>query len=240
MISSSKLSRTPVKGVQAFVDGTNYSEAVSSINNSPFNATGSSVTIDYKKNGSASCREITNAAGIWQGLSTNEFVINDFKDIDITFKVFTTGSNQKISAILYNKTQNIMVPIKVSRFDSNQWQNIRLVIDGENHPSGTYSLILAEESAIDGSTWWIDDLSIKRKEMLWYGRSYVNGINEVGADDWFAMGDTINQTNNGTVFRSSGKELQIKGVARTQFVNIYETKFVPKYATLGNFVKERK
>jgi len=240
MISSNKLSYTPVRGVQAFVDGTNYSEAVSSIVSSPFNKTNSSVTIDYKKNGSGSCREIINAAGIWQGLATNEFVINDFKDIDITFKVFTTGSDQKISAILYNKTQNIMVPIKVPNFDSNQWQNIRLVIDGENHPSGTYSLILAEESAIDGSTWWIDNLSIKRNEMLWYGRSYVNGINEVGADNWFAMGDTINQTNNGTVFRTSGKELQIKGIARTQFVNIYETKFVPKYATLGNFVKDRK
>ena len=73
--------------------------------------------------------------------------------------------------------------------------------------------------------------------MSWYARSYVNGINEFGSDDWISLNNVMNSINDGTTFMTSGRELQLRGLARTQFVSIYETKLVPKYATLGNFIK---
>lgn len=237
--SANKTSRTPVKGVQAFVDGTIYGEMVSTIYDSPFNSLTSTVKIDDKKNGSVNCRQVVSTGGLWQGLSTNTFVIDDYNDIEISFNAYITSSSQNLKALLYNEKENILIQIKVPSFNPNQWEFIKLNIDGSNHLSGSYSFIIAEEQSQFGSTWWIDNLSVKKLEMQWFGRAYTNGINQIGSDTWMPMRTMVNKTNSGTMFSAIGKDLEIKGEARTQFVNINEIKFVPEYAKLGNLVKGR-
>jgi hypothetical protein len=123
------------------------------------------------------------------------------------------------------------------KFDSNQWQTLNLIVNKENHPSGKYCLIVAEENASGGSTWWVDKISVNKNQIQWYARSFVNGVNEIGADDWLSINHAINNQNYGATFTTSGRELQWRGAARTQYAEISDVNVVPNYATLGNFIK---
>ena len=228
-------SYTPVKGAQVFVESNNAVELLSNITTSPFNIGTSKQEIDQKKNNSNQCHRITNDFGSWQGIMTNQFEIEDFTDFSIKFNIFTI-SNQKISAVLYNSIKNIIIPVYVPDFNNNQWQEIDLILDGQNHPTGNYSLIIAEESSQVNSVWWIDKLSITKNQIAWYARSFVNGANQIGADKWVPINDVINGSKNGAMFATAGNELQIKALAKTPFVELSKTSVAPKYATLGNFI----
>jgi len=228
-------SYTPVKGTQIFVESNNAIQLLSNITTSPFNIGTSKQEIDQKKNNSNQCRRITNDSGSWQGVMTNQFEIEDFTDFSIKFNIFTT-LNQKISAMLYNSAKNIVIPVYVPDFNNNQWQEVNLILDGKNHPTGNYSLIIAEESSQVGSVWWIDKLSITKNQIAWYARSFVNGVNQIGADKWVPINDVINSNKNGATFATAGNELQIKALAKTPFVELSKISVAPKYATLGNFI----
>ena len=235
--SSPILSYTPVRGTQAFINAKQNVEFANSIFGSPFNNLKTSVLLDSKKNGSDRCYQIISSQGTWQGVSTNYFVIDDFEDIDISLQLYTTSGSQNISTLLFNKEQNIIIPINMPKFDSNQWQTLNLIVNGENHPSGKYCLIVAEENAGGGSTWWVDKISVNKNQIQWYARSFVNGVNEIGADDWLSINHAINNQNYGATFTTSGRELQWRGAARTQYAEISDVNVVPNYATLGNFIK---
>jgi len=233
--SSAIESYTPVKGVQIFVESNARKELISNITNSPFNVTTSLVAPDAKKNGSNKCYKISNAFGTWQGVSTSPFIIEDFKDIRVSFKLFTTTDTQKISAMLYSAEKNIIIPLSVPTFKNNQWSFADLVVEGENHLNGSYVLIIGEPSAQSGSVWWVDEISIMRDQLLWYARSYTNGVNEIGADNWVPTNQAMDSQYAGVMFTNSGNELQVKGDAKTPYVEISKINVVPKYATLGNF-----
>jgi hypothetical protein len=233
--SSSIESYTPVKGVQIITESNARKEIASGITTSPFNVTTSSVSPDTKKNGSDRCYKISNAFGTWQGIATDPFVIEDFKDIRVSFKLFTTVDNQTVSAMLYSVDKNVIIPLTLPDYNTNQWNSVDLIVEGENHLNGSYKLIIGEPSAQSGSIWWIDQVSIIRDQMSWYARSYANGINEIGADNWVQTNQAMDSQYAGAVFANAGTELQVKGLAKTPYVELSKINVIPKYATLGNF-----
>lgn len=228
-------SYTPVKGVQIITESNARKEIASGITTSPFNVATSLVSPDTKKNGSSRCYRIDNAFGTWQGITTDLFVIEDFKDVRISFKLFTTVDNQTVSAMLYGVDKNVIIPLTLPDYNPNQWNLVDLIVEGENHLNGSYKLIIGEPSAQSGSTWWIDQVSIIRDQMSWYARSYSNGINEIGADDWIQTNQAMDSQYAGAVFTNAGTELQVKGLAKTPYVELSKINVIPKYATLGNF-----
>lgn len=236
LLSKPIQSYTPVKGIQAAIQNTPPIELYSSIDESPFNRVNSYFMAENKRvaANSTSSYKVFNSEGNLQGLKTNDFEIEDFEDIKIEFNLYKQLASQRISVYLYQKERDVIMPFYTPDVIEGSWQNIKFELTNDFHPSGIYSLLIVEDNAQSGSTWWVDNITIQKKTMHWSARSYSNGINEIGADDWLTIDPIINGSSSGAQFATSGKELQIQGLAKSQTAAITELNYIPKYATLGN------
>jgi hypothetical protein len=239
LLSNPMNSYTPVKGVQMAITDSPSWNLLTEIAESPFNTQESKFEPEQKRvvSGSTESYRVINSAGALQGLASNLFEIDDFEDININFSIYKNLDTQEISAALYDPIRDVLVPVYVAPFAAGKWQQVNLIFENEKHPAGRYQLLIVEMNAESGSKWWADNIQINRHHIKWLGRSYLNGPTNTGADDWINLNPVINNATAIASFWNAGKELQIEGLAKTQYAFLNDINVVPRYATLGNFTK---
>jgi hypothetical protein len=252
-------SYTPVKGAQVFSNQSSEEELVTSVGSNPWSISTNALTTEIDKidpNNPVMVYTISDPnTKIWQGVATNEFKIENFKNFYATFDIKYNSNSTNLLAFLYNAKYQKLFPLNVSPFNKNQWDSVRLIvsIDSDSRaPSpfeilpGKYSLIFVENGYNNNTPWSIKNISVKERMLVWSGRSFVDGPWEKGDRDWipnyfvnnlvnndFSIGSNVND---GMVFAKSDTQLQVKAEAYNQYMEIDNFDIVPKYATLGNFV----
>lgn len=240
---------TPVKGAQIFANQTAEKELITEIKSNPWTVSTKalSATIDNTniQNPIKTYTVTDPNQGIWQGIETNTFYIENFEDIYIKFDIYY-ASNNNMAAYLYDKTINKLFRLNFPTFNLGQWKSIRLIASGDKILPGYYSLIVLEDGYNNNTPWSIKNVSIKQREVNWEARSFVDGPWGIDDRDWMRdyfvnlipdnSFSNISNKNDGVMFTKQDTELQIRAHALNPYVKIYNFDVQPKYATLGNLI----
>jgi hypothetical protein len=229
---------TPIKGAQIFPDASPpYKLFKYPYTNSFGSWTNSTTSVaDYDKNKPNISTKVTCIAGNGlQGIQSTNFNIEDFKDINISFKIWFPDIDSSIIIFLYNAEDNVCIPVTTPHFNRNQWNKLNFEIN-DFVISGSYKLIILQSSNANNTTWWVSEPVIEQNQIIWEGRASAGGPLKIDPDSWINFGKSTNLTNGAANFAKSGKEFQIQGRARTPYASIKSVKVQPTYATLGNFI----
>jgi len=218
-VSNPLKSKTPVNGVQVFSES---SPAIRKFTKGY--AFGSGAILSNTKTGEYVISTVTSGDMV-QGFCTNDFTVNNSK-LKIDFNLFVNNKND-ISAYLLSTEKDIEIRIDLSlgNIKSNQINKINLILN--NLKFGNYKLYVVQETLRKNQI-TINNLTINSPQVQWSAKP--NAI-----DDWVDYDLDNTSMNEGLMFSERGKNLQIKGVAKTQFASIKKVKSVPKYADLGAF-----
>ena len=228
---------TPLRAAQLIADYSPDANVYSSISSDPWSQNNVTISLDAGKSKSGLARKIqTIASGDYdQGISTNEFQIEDPDDINIQFNVWFPNNGSNLNAYLYNANEKTVVSIYVPPFAYDQWTTIRLKLN-DNFLSGKYKLVVVQNNINFDSTWWIDNIQINKRLMRWDARSSTSGPWEFDADDWIDFKNTVNLSSGGVMLPRKGSALQLRGQAVSHYAYIQSVKALPVYATLGSMV----
>jgi hypothetical protein len=227
---------TPLRATQLIADYSPDANVYSSISSDPW-STDAVLTLDSGKSKSQLARKIqTKASGNYdQGISTNEFQIEDPDDVNIQFDVWFPNNGSNLNAYLYNANEKTSVAIYIPPFVYDQWTTIQLKLN-DNFLSGKYKLVVVQNNINFDSTWWIDNIQINKRLIRWDARSSTSGPWEFDADDWIDFKNTVNLSSGGVMLPRKGSALQLRGQAVSHYAYIQSVKALPVYATLGNMV----
>jgi hypothetical protein len=237
LISKEFQSITPVKGVSLFAGSTSDSQLVTD-----YFATNEKSTLTFDPSastGGKAIKIVTTPLESLQGVMTNDFVIDDPKNIRISLDLkfpSTEVSGSGLIAFLLGKYDSI-IPIRLSPYVTGTWSHVKAYIaDDVIFETGQYRLVLVQSMPIVATTWWIENLFIKTSTVKWSARSYASDPWNLAGDRWQPVDFTLNSLNGGVVFKEPGNGLQIRAQALRQDAEIHEYKAIPQYATLGRMV----
>jgi hypothetical protein len=218
-VSNPLKSKTPVNGVQVFSES---SPAIRKFTKGY--AFGSGAILSNTKTDEYVISTVTSGDMV-QGFCTNDFTVNNSK-LKIDFNLFVNNKND-ISAYLLSTEKDIEVRIDLSlgNIKSNRINKIDLILN--NLKFGNYKLYVVQE-VLRKNQITINNLTINSPQVQWSARPNV-------IDNWIDYDLDNTSMNEGLMFSERGKNLQIKGAAKTQFASIKKVKSVPKYADLGAF-----
>jgi hypothetical protein len=227
---------TPLRAAQLIADYSPDANVYSSISSDPW-STDAILTLDSGKSKSKLARKVqTKASGNYdQGISTNEFQIEDPDDVNIQFDAWFPNNGSNLNAYLYNANEKTSVAIYVPPFVYDQWTTVQLKLN-DNFLSGKYQLVIVQNNISFDSTWWIDNIQINKRLMRWDARSSASGPWEFDADDWIDFRNTVNLSSGGVMLPRKGSALQLRGQAVSHYAYIQSVKALPVYATLGSMV----
>jgi hypothetical protein len=240
---------TPVRGAQIFANQTQDKELVTLVGKNKWSASDNitSAQDTSVRNKPVTIYTITNLnKGIWQGLTTNNFKIENFEDIYIKFDLKSYSLDTNVECFLYNETINKLFKLNMPLYTEDQWNSIKIIVSNDKLLPGNYKLVIAQGNMNSNTDWQIKNVSIKQRGINWDLRSFANTSWQDDSSDWiknyFAAtvpsNDFTQSTNknDGVVFGKIGPELQIRAQAINPYVEITNFEVHPSYATLGNFV----
>lgn len=230
---------TPVKGAQLFTDASKPVELFNYPLKNSFTSWNNSATTtsDIDKNKPATSTRVTSFAGKGvQGIQTSEFKIENFKDIKISLKLWFPKIDATVLFLLYNVQDDTYVTLTTPYFIKGQWNKLNLQFESNFVIAGNYKLIILQTAYNLNATWWVSEPQITQNQISWQARSKSGGPASIDAEDWIDFGPAADLINGSVLFSKFGKELQIKGSAKSQHAVIKSVKINPMYATLGNIV----
>lgn len=230
---------TPVKGAQLYADASASFELFNYPLVNSFTSWKSTATVvaDIDKNKPKTSTKVTCATGVGiQGIQTSKFKIEDYRDIKIDLKIWFPNINANLIFLLYNEADDIYIPVTTPYFIKNQWSKIDLKISDSYVLPGDYRLVILQTSYNLSTNWWISEPHIAQTQVEWQARSKSGGPKNIDAENWINFEKAADLKNGSVLFSKVGKELQIRGLAKTQHAIIKSIKIDPMYATLGNFV----
>lgn len=230
---------TPVMGAQLFVGGSDDLQLVTEVLSGPWGV--GSIGNDSSASASGGAKRITTLGGKpLQGIATNPFVLDNFRHIDIGFRIKYPADSLLVPGagldiFLYGEYGRC-IPLNVTPIHGDKWETIRATLPDDLIQTGTYQLMLIQTLPNKDTTWWIEDLSVTTPTLIWSGRSKKPDAWDLEGDQWVPFDHTLNKLYGGVVFEERGNGLQVRGRALRQNAVIQDFKVVPKYAELGRFV----
>jgi hypothetical protein len=226
---------TPVKGAQLFAGGSEDRELYRGIYLGPWGGDFEG----YPDRSARAFRIINLASDPLQGIQTNEFFIDSFDhttvsfDLSITQQALDAGT---VEAFLWNGYQPISLPMTTLVGDT--WSTVKYNLGdiASDYLPGTYRLVVVQSIIGTPNDWFIDNISVKTRQIDWEGRAYVPDAWGAHENDWINFGETVNQPTGGVLFRDRSDAFQVRAKALAQQANIGQMRVVPKYAELGRFV----
>jgi hypothetical protein len=229
--SNAAKSRTPVKGVKLFSDYSKDVELVTSLQG--YN--GAVISDDKEKyNNVISTKVYLSSNSFMKGLTTNQFYIEDIKDISINLNIWSLTN--KLKFILINSRDQSIISLIPNYYKTGVWSNINVNFKSDSFVCGNYKFAIIYDNTIDEMQWWVNNLSIKKRLVSWETRSDSNSLINYDSENWINIKKTINNINDGVLFDQKGTNLQFRARAKSHYASIDTIKISPIYATLGNFV----
>lgn len=234
---------TPVIGAELFVSGSPNVEHYEFLTPGPYNAaTNATLDKDTAKSTSGESWRVTDYGNApSQGVQTNTFALTDFEDSEIQFDLYyptePTLNGVSLSAVLFNESLHLSVPLLLPQINPDHWQRIRILFPfGDTVLTGTYRFAIFQNGSFP-STWWIDNISIFSRTLAWEGRATIDDPWTTPDDErWTPFRNILNRDNGGVIFPERGTQLQVRSKALRQGAIISRVQFRPSYAQLGRFV----
>lgn len=236
VVTKSFTSSSPVEGARLQIAGSSDRKLFETIAAGPW---GGDVITDTEKSSSKNGFKITTSKGVpLQGVQSNEFIIDDFDNTEISFDVFfpsyavAAGSN--LEAFLYGRNAKI-VNLNLGGFTTDQWHTVKAYLRNDLLQGGPYRLMLIQTLPSMDTVWYLDKVSIVARSLELFGRAVRPDAWRMRPDNWVAFKNTTDSLQSGTLFAERGKNIQIRGRALRQDSYIHEMKTLPKYSELGRF-----
>lgn len=232
-------SLTPVVGAQLFSTFTEPANLYEGFGPGPFNTVATTIVQDVGFSLSGESTKISNdPSAPLQGIQTNLFDIESYENLDINFDIYCP-TDDSIIALLMNEERTAYIPLTMPSIHPNHWNHVTL--DPRNYSDdpymqGYHTLALLFPS-IQAETWWIDNMKIEKRAVIWDGRGVVDDPWLSNNALWTPFERMYNDPNKGILFTQRGKELQVRAKATNQDATISRIQVVPKYAELGR-IKE--
>lgn len=236
MITSQYYSFTPVEGTQLVAAATPDRELLTEFH--PLAAPTTIAAVPNKTKSGRAYKVKTLAGGSLQGIETNAFEIDDFRETDISFEINfpsygVTDLASPIEVYLIGDDQSYL-PLNVGVFLYDRWQPITIQLDNAlTDSSSSYKLLILQSYAPQDTEWFIDNLTVRQRAITWDARGHRPDPWGMAGDQWMPFRTTVNTQQGGVVFEERGKGLQIRARARRSNAQIEQIKVVPKYAQLG-------
>lgn len=232
-------SNTPVMGAQLFTGSSSSLLLSTEVQASPWGV--HSIAPDPSASSSGKAYKIMASAGrSLQGVSTNPFVLDNFRYLDARFKIkFPSSALVKpgsgLDVFLYGEYGRC-IPLNITPIEGDKWQSIKATLSDDLIQTGTYKLVMVQTLPSDDTTWWLEDLAITTPTVHWSGRSKKPDPWGKEGDQWMAYETSMNKEYGGLVFEERGHAIQTRGRALRQNAVISDFKTIPKYAELGRFI----
>jgi hypothetical protein len=240
VISKEFQSITPVKGVSLFAGSTDDKQLVEF-----FEPASPYTTIELDTSASSTghaIKVITTPGRSLQGISTNEFRIDEPANLDISFDLkFPTSQvpGGGLSAFLIGEYERV-IPMNLTGFKRDTWSHVKVAVPAETiFQTGSYQLVLMQTLPVANAPWWVENLSITTSSVKWSARSAANDPWSDPEERWQPAGNSLNSEQGGIVFEEPGNGLQVRAQTFRQDAKIHNYKAVPQYATLGRMVFEQ-
>lgn len=226
---------TPIAGVQLNVSASGDNDLFKGIN---ANQWGGQIS-DYPERSPEAFKIRNTADHPLQGIETDPFYLDDFENTSIDFDILVTQEvvdQRAIHIVLWNGSQPINLPRQ--RIVGNQWTHVSvdLAYLKEDIVPGPFSLLIVQTLEGTANDWYIDTITVNRRNIRWYGRAYIPDAWHEYEGDWIPFRSAINGATDGIVFTKRTQALQVKAQALRQSAYIDSIEMIPKYAELGRLV----
>jgi hypothetical protein len=217
-------SQTPVDGVELNVASTANFELFED-----FTITDPNMTLSTD----GTTWTISNPSGrIGRGVRSNQFVISDFEQTEISFELFYTGTPQGLDFSLVSAS-NDQLALTNPPITPNVWQPIRLQVPfHDTAQTGPYRLVILQNEKV--TDWRIRNISIFKRSVSWYSRTVTEEARS--NSPWIPFKSALNNRGQGIKFPARSRRLQVLGKGHFEGAQITRVQFQPKYAGLGRRV----
>jgi hypothetical protein len=226
---------TPVIGGQVFFGGSPPEELVTGVDD----LNGGVVTPDRtKSNSGVAYRVDTPGSKLFEGFTTNEFHIDNFRETVLSFNLWVPSdiADGGLTVFLVDRWSRPL-PLNLGRIEPGHWQPWRLDLTslaGYILPS-YFRLQFIFDQQVRG-TFYVDAISLRQQTLAWHGRAQAGDAWGDNASPWMPFGECVNGQANGILFPTIGTAPQVRALARRQNANLSQVKFLPQYAPLGRLV----
>lgn len=232
-------SLTPVVGAQLFSTFTEPSNLFTGFGPGPFNTSSTTISQDISLSLSGESTKISNdPSAPLQGIQTNLFDIESYENLDINFDIYCS-SDSPVFAFLMNEERTSYIPLTMPSIHPNHWNHVTLNprnYSNDPYMQGYHTLALLFPN-VQAETWWVDNMKIEKRAVVWDGRGVVDDPWLSNNALWTPFERMYNDPNKGILFTQRGKELQVRAKATNQDATISRIQVIPKYAELGR-IKE--
>jgi hypothetical protein len=170
-----------------------------------------------------------------QGFISNALNITDLSQIGISFSIWYPSNGGTLVADLISE-DGFVISLSLPEITPNQWQNITINAPSQLASTGYFFLYIYQPQALSG-TWWIDNVSVFQRAVLWSGRSVVDDPWESNYAPWTDFQEGINSYQSGAQFPVWGSQFQVKakGFRQDSYI-LGPVNLLPKYAQLGRLI----
>jgi hypothetical protein len=220
-------SRTPVNGLQVIAENTNNFELFSD-----FIVTDDSILLSRSE--ADQIWQVDNPIGhIGQGVRTNQFVIGDFSQTEVSFDIFYPGSPTGLDFLLIS-ADGYRIELTAPAIRPNIWQPMRLTTPfDERALTGPYRLVILQNE-VSARSWRIRNVSVFKRAVSWYARP-IDRDSASQPEAWLPFRSLVNVGNGGVLFHRPSTQFQVQGLGHFEGATIDRLQFIPRYATLGRF-----
>lgn len=231
---------TPVVGVELFATNTPNVSLFTIMGAGPYNNTTTVVGRDSAVSTTGESYRLQSfGTQPMQGFQSNLFSLSDFANAHIKFDILypsTALAESNVTAFLLERNNGRTIPLLIPNIVADQWQTIDIDLPvGPTSRAGDYRMVLIQSSGV-ASVWWIDNIQIYERSVIWDARGVVDDPWFFNSARWTPFYDNYSRENGGVLFEKRGNQLQVRGRARRQTSRIDRIQFKPKYAELGRLV----
>jgi hypothetical protein len=235
-------SQTPVVGAELFASNSPSNELFEEFQTETGLSSAAVPTRDTTRSLSGESWKIATLTDAPTVIVTQPFVMTDYLNSVIEFDVFVPSSvvaeDIGLSARVLGQNFNESYPMITPVIFGDQWQHVKI-----DFLFGTPAILpgkIQVEIGLTGtptvpSAFWIDNMSIRERTVVWDGRAVVDDPWKSNDAKWQPFRDNYARENGGVVFDKRGSNLQVRGRARKQSATISRVQYKPRYAELGRF-----
>jgi hypothetical protein len=226
-------SNTPVDGAELFVSASPNVERVTGVEPGQYNSSKTSVAPDNSHSVSGSSTKVSSSDSTpLQGLQTNVFSISDWENSRAEFDVFCSSTSRLMALLVDKSNQRVVELVLPDIVKGSVWQHVVIDFPYDALLSGEYKLLIVQKQSTS-EPWWVDNLSVFSRSVVWEGRSVTDDPWKSNNALWTAFREVHSRTDGGVLFPKRGTDLQIRAKALKQDAEISRIQFKPKYSALG-------
>lgn len=223
---------TPVVGATLDVGATAPTDLFKGINAGPWGGE----IYDNPGRGPESFRIRNTALAPLQGVQTNSIFFDDLGHTEVEFQLYV------VQEALDAGTMHLFIwdglnatPLPMANLVGNTWNDVYvdLSLYANEILPGYYTLVIAQSVIGIPNDWLIDNVTIRRSNIEWAARPYVDDAWNDHEEDWVPYRQSLNHLHGGVLFAERAKKFQVRGKALRQTAKIGQVRAIPKYAELG-------